>query len=223
MSNRLKILERISLFAGTLLLAVSGLAWFDGVAYGRAAIGDFERVQDHVVAPAAQSDWSDQRKSEYERARHKEAGSTLAILRIPSTGTEVAVFDSTSKTALNRGSGHVGHTALPGEAGNIAIAGHRDGFFRSLKDIEIGAKVVLTTLESEQVFRVTETMIVDPLDVSVLDPTEQTVITLITCYPFYFVGPAPDRFIVRATLDERRAKLERPDDSKTSFVISETE
>lgn len=113
---------------------------------------------------------------------------------------EVPVFDSTSKTALNRGAGHITGTALPGTTGNIAIAGHRDGFFRRLKDIQIGAQIELTTLQGQQSFRVAELMIVDPLDVSVLDPTEETVITLITCYPFYVVGAAPERFIVRATL-----------------------
>jgi len=223
MKRRANIVERISLWAGSLLLVLAGLAWFDGAAYSRAAITDFERAQGRVVTPAAQLNWSEQRKSEYERARHKEAGSTLAILRIPSTGTEVAVFDSTSKTALNRGSGHVPQTAIPGTEGNIAVAGHRDGFFRSLKDIEIGAEIVLTTLESEQFFRVTETMVVDPLDVSVLDPTEQTVITLITCYPFYFVGPAPERFIVRATLLEAGANVEQSDGLRTLNVIGETE
>ncbi len=123
-------------------------------------------------------------------------------MRIPSTGIEVAVFDSTSKTALNRGSGHVARTSLPGTAGNIAIAGHRDGFFRSLKDVEIGDEIELMALDTRQRFEVTETMIVDPLDVSVLDATDQTVLTLITCYPFYFVGPAPDRFIVRAIIKD---------------------
>ncbi len=118
---------------------------------------------------------------------------------------EVPVFDSTSKTALNRGSGHVAGTALPGTPGNTAIAGHRDGFFRGLKDISIGAEIELITLHSQQKYRVVDLMIVDPLDVSVLDHTDEPVITLITCYPFYYVGPAPERFIVRATLVEPSA------------------
>ena len=218
-----KFLERTSLIAGTTLLAAAGLAWFDGVAHSRSAIEDFERAQERVATPAEQHNWSEQRKSEYLSARHKEAGSTLAILRIPSTGTKVAVFDSTGETALNRGAGHVDQTAMPGTTGNIAIAGHRDGFFRGLKDIELGAEIVLTTLDSEQRFRVTETMIVDPLDVSVLDATEQTVVTLITCYPFYFVGPAPDRFIVRATLIEPAPTHESPDELPTSVIIGKTE
>ena len=131
----------------------------------------------------------------------KDAGETLAVLRIPASNIVVPVFDSTSGLALNRGAGHVSGSALPGEPGNVAIAAHRDGFFRRLKDIQIGDEIELTTLEGQQVYRVAELDIVDPLDVSVLEPTNASIITLITCYPFYYVGAAPDRFIVRATLD----------------------
>ncbi len=198
----MRILERISLLAGMTLVALAGIAWFDGVAHGRLAVAEFNRIKDLAVASADQLTWAEQRKAEYQRALSEEVGSTLSVLRIASTGMEVPVFDSTSKTALNRGAGHVTGTALPGTAGNIAIAGHRDGFFRRLKDISIGAQIELITLQGQQSFRVAELMIVDPLDVSVLDPTEETVITLITCYPFYFVGAAPERFIVRATLLE---------------------
>lgn len=210
-----KITERLSLCAGTLLLAASGLVWLDRVAHSRSAIEDFERVRDRVVTPTEQLNWSERRKAEYEHARLKESGPTLAILRIASTNIEVPVFDSTSKTALNRGSGHVSDSALPGTSGNIAIAGHRDGFFRSLKDIEVGAKIELMSLHGQQTFEVSEIMIVDPLDVSVLDPTDETVITLITCYPFYFVGSAPDRFVVRANLLGIPADSEKPTDTST--------
>ena len=203
MTHRSKIPERISLLAGVVLLTLAGLVWIDGIAHSRSAVTDFERARIHVVTPAEQLNWSEGRKSEYERSLSGDAGTTLAILRIPSTGTEVPVFDSLSDTALNRGAGHVGGTALPGRNGNIAIAGHRDGFFRSLKDVEIGTEIELTTLRGSRTFRVSELQIVDPLEVSVLDPTEVTMLTLITCYPFYFIGPAPERFIVRATLQEQ--------------------
>jgi sortase A len=200
MSKFLRILERMSLLAGTMLLAASALAWFDGAVHSYSAIEDFERFEDLVASPAVQEGWSEQRRTEYRRARSAASGATLAILRIASTGIEVAVFDSTSKTNLNRGSGHVSDTALPGTEGNIAIAGHRDGYFRSLKDIAIGAEIELVSPRRKQKFRVSELLIVDPLDVSVLDSAEETVLTLITCYPFYFIGPAPERFVVRATL-----------------------
>ena len=197
----LKILERISLITGATFIALVGFVWFDGVAHSRSAVSEFDRIKDLAIPSADQLTWSERRKVEYQRALSEEPGLTLAILRIESTGIEVPVFDSTSKTALNRGPGHPTGTALPGTPGNIAIAGHRDGFFRGLKDIQIGVEIELTTLDGQQDFRVSELMIVDPLDVSVLDPTEETVITLITCYPFYFVGSAPERFIVRATVN----------------------
>jgi sortase A len=184
----LKSLERTSLLVGAALIASAGFAWVGGVAHSRSAVADFEQIKEMAVPAADQ------------RALSREAGDTLAILRIESAGIEVPVFDSTSKTALNRGSGHVAGTALPGTRGNTAIAGHRDGFFRGLKNISVGAEIQLATLHGQQRFRVSEILIVDPLDVSVLDPADETVITLITCYPFYFVGPAPERFIVRATL-----------------------
>ncbi len=208
MTQRSKIPERISLLAGVVLLTLAGLVWIDGIAHSRSAIADFERARIHVVTPAEQLTWSEGRKSEYERSLSGDAGTTLAILRISSTGMEVPVFDSLSDTALNRGAGHVGGTALPGRNGNIAIAGHRDGFFRSLKDLEVGAEIEVTTLRGSRTFHVSELRIVDPLDVSVLDPTEETMLTLITCYPFYFVGPAPERYIVRARLLERKDGLE---------------
>lgn len=200
MNRVLKFLERASLATGFALLVLTSLLWIDGRAHSQSAIEDFERIRDLVATPADQANWSQQRKTDYQHALQGDAGETLAVLRIPSRNIEVPVFDSIEETALNRGSGHVASTSLPGEAGNIVIAGHRDGFFRGLKDIEVGDKIALTTLDGHQVFRVSQLDIVDPLDVSVLDPTEDTVITLITCYPFYYVGAAPDRFIVRATL-----------------------
>lgn len=200
MSVALKALERISLLVGTALVVLAGLAWVDGVAHSRSAAAEFEQIRELAVPTVDQRSWSEQRKAAYEHALSEEAGATLAILRIESSGIEVPVFDSTSKTALNRGSGHVAGTALPGDQGNTAIAGHRDGFFRGLKNISVGAEIELATLSGQQRFRVSEILIVDPLDVSVLNPTEETTITLITCYPFHFVGPAPERFIVRATI-----------------------
>ena len=182
--NRFTVfLERATLVSGAILLSLAGLVWADGAAKSRAAIVDFEWQQ--AGQRLALSD---------------EAESTLAVLRIDSAEIEVPVFASTGKQALSKGAGHVEGTARPGDNGNIAIAGHRDTFFRGLKDLEVGADIEMATPEGSRVFRVAELRIVDPLDVSVLDPTEDTVLTLITCYPFYYVGPAPDRFIVRAEL-----------------------
>ena len=200
MKRTLKTLENLCFAAGSALLIVTALVWIDRSAHSQSAIDDFERVREHIATAEEQADWSPQRKADYRHSLGATAGETLAVLRIPSSKIEVAVFDSIDEIALNRGSGHVAGTALPGDNGNIAIAGHRDGFFRGLKDIAVGDEIELTSLAGVQTFRVSSLDIVDPLDISVLDPTDETVITLITCYPFYYVGAAPDRFIVRATL-----------------------
>ena len=100
---------------------------------------------------------------------------------------------------LDVGVGLVPETARPGESGNIGIAGHRDGFFRILKDVRAGDRIQLSTRGAETTYVVEDIWIVQPEDVSVLEPTTAPSITLVTCYPFYFVGSAPQRFIVRAT------------------------
>jgi len=122
----------------------------------------------------------------------------LAILRIRRLGLEVAVLEGTDESTLNRAAGHIEDTAVPGEPGNAGIAAHRDGFFRPLKDVHADDVLEIETRRGVTFYRVERTWIVDPEDVSVLDPTPAPAITLVTCYPFYFVGSAPQRFIVRA-------------------------
>lgn len=199
--NRLfKFLERTCLITGLTLITLGLTVRVGGMAQRQAAVAEFERIRITVMNPADQINWSERRVADYQEALQQDAGETLAVLRIPSRNIEVPVFDSTDEWALNRGSGHVTGTSLPGERGNVAIAAHRDGFFRGLEDIEIGDEIELTAIDGHQIFRVSQLEIVDALDVSVLDPTDDAVITLITCYPFYYIGAAPDRFIVRATL-----------------------
>jgi len=122
----------------------------------------------------------------------------VALLRIPGVGLEVPVYADTSERNLNRGAGWVEGTAAPGEIGNIAIAAHRDGHFRPLKDVAVGDVLELESLLKKRSYRVVELSIVDPRDISPLGATENAVVTLVTCYPFYFVGNAPQRYIVRA-------------------------
>ena len=123
----------------------------------------------------------------------------LALLRIPRLEIDVPVFEGTDDLVLNRGVGRIEGTAFPGEAGNIGIAGHRDGFFRPLKDIVVGDTIVLDSTSETTTFLVEELHIVDPSDVWVLEATDTPSVTLVTCYPFYFIGSAPQRFIVRAS------------------------
>ena len=134
-------------------------------------------------------------------------GAPEAVLRVPKVGIEVPVLEGTSDAVLNRGVGHVPGTALPGQAGNLAITGHRDGFFRPLKDIAVGDVIEVERggqakgdAEAVDRYVVRATRVVSPSDTSVLRATPEATLTLITCFPFYYVGAAPQRFIVQASL-----------------------
>ena len=145
--------------------------------------------------------WSQGRKDDFFKL-HKDGINMkpLASLEIPSIDLRVAVFDGATDEVLNIGIGRVPGTAQVGEVGNLAIAGHRDSFFRGLKDIEIGSTINVNNQTVNNSYKVSEILIVDPSDTFVLLPSPEQTLTLITCYPFYFVGSAPERFIVKAQL-----------------------
>jgi sortase A len=119
----------------------------------------------------------------------------MEILRL---GISVAVVEGAGEVTLRRAAGHIEGTALPGQPGNVGIAGHRDSFFRPLKNIQRDDVILLTTSRGQFRYRVVSTTVVSPSDVAVLNPDGTEVLTLVTCYPFYFIGAAPSRFIVRA-------------------------
>ncbi len=119
------------------------------------------------------------------------------------------MFDGTDDLTLNRGVGRIIGTARVGTSGNTALAGHRDGFFRPLKDISVGAHLELVTPESTIHYVVEKTEIVSPDDVSVLADQGSPALTLVTCFPFYFVGDAPKRFIVQAKATDYGPATER--------------
>ena len=129
-------------------------------------------------------------------------GGLVGMLDVPRLRLSTPVIEGDDDRTLKRAVGHLPDTPLPWEAGNSALAGHRDGLFRPLKDIQVGDEIRFRTSAAQFRYRVTETAIVDPDDVSVLRGRARNTLTLITCYPFYFVGNAPRRFIVYAeTLD----------------------
>jgi len=145
--------------------------------------------------------WDSARIRAYQQSLNVSFPPPEAILRVPRAHIEVPVLEGTDDLTLNRGAGHLPGTALPGQPGNIAITGHRDGFFRGLKDIAPGDLIELdrTTGQTDR-YQVRNIKIVFPSDTSVLNPTADSTLTLITCYPFYYVGAAPQRYIVQATL-----------------------
>lgn len=146
------------------------------------------------------SQWSKKRIAEYEESLAHHLDPPLAVLRISKVELEVPVLEGTDDLTLNRGVGHIAGTARPGEDGNIGIAGHRDGFFRALKDIGPGDTIELLTPLGTATYKVDQIVLVNPKDVSVLQPRLTGSLTLVTCYPFYFIGSAPQRYIVQASI-----------------------
>ena len=146
--------------------------------------------------------WSPERVRGFDASFSQQfAAAPLAILRIPRIELEVPVLPGTDELSLNRGVGHIEGTPRPGFSGNVGIAGHRDGFFRGLKDVSAGDVLELESPERTDRYRIESITIVSPERVDVLAPTEVPTLTLVTCYPFYYIGSAPKRYIVRAALD----------------------
>jgi sortase A len=202
---------------GAVLIAVWFAAWVHGKVTSRRDLARFETARSQMIevarleaagesggaGPVDVSLWAPERVAGYQESLLEDLGAPLAVLRIPRLEIEVPVLDNTGEVALNRGAGWIEGTARPGAAGNCGLAGHRDGFFRGLKDIVLGDVIEVETLAGTHRYTVDELTIVDPSDVSVLEPRESETVTLVTCYPFYFVGSAPERFIVHASLMAR--------------------
>jgi sortase A len=169
--------------------------------YSRQPTASFVDGVEHVIVSANTETWSPARVASFEHASLPAAGEAVAVLRIPRLTLEAPVFEGALEHELDRGPGWIRGTAPVGSAGNIGIAGHRDGFFRSLKDIRQDDVIEVVGRISTTRYRVTDTWIVAPDAVHVLDATDDASLTLVTCYPFYFVGHAPERFIVRAVAE----------------------
>lgn len=225
--------ERLLVVVAVLLLGLYVAARIHRSVLSRATIRAFEKQQKPEVGEsaklgdlvAAEPDfrlWSPQRIKDYQDSIAAYAAPAIAILRIPKVDIEVPVLDGTDDLALNRGVGRIEGTARPGEDGNLGIAGHRDGFFRGLKDVSTGDKIELTTRKGTETYVIDRIVIVKRADVSVLAPREGPSITLVTCYPFYFIGSAPERYIVQATLADtnrvRSAAFHQATDEKSAVA-----
>lgn len=182
---------------GALLVSVVALARFDAEAGRDAALEQFARQP----ASPDQSLWSTERVEGYAASLALVTEPPVAILRVPDLGLEVPVYAGASELHLNRGAGLIEGMGLPDKGGNIGIAGHRDGFFRVLKDIQPGQRIEVETHARVHRFRVVSTEVVDPTDLHVLADTLEPTVTLVTCFPFYFLGSAPQRFIVRGAYE----------------------
>jgi sortase A len=197
-----RIAEALAFAVALVFLTYATAGYIDRVTGSQGALRTFEEMREGELRPRAtaadQSLWSTQRIKAWQSTLSLPRQMPLAVLRIPRIHLEVPVLEGTDDVTLNRGVGHIADTAAPGVDGNAGIAGHRDGFFRGLKDVAPGDAIEIETRRGIEMYRIERTWIVNPDDVSVLDPTPGSTLTLVTCYPFYFIGPAPQRFIVRA-------------------------
>jgi sortase A len=184
--------QRLLFIAGSLALAYVALTLLDARLYQASAKQSLQtQIQTQIQAP------EDSLVTQPKPAIKN--GDVLGRMDIPRLGMSVVVLQGTNSRMLRLGAGHVEGTALPGEIGNVAIAGHRDTFFRSLKDIHVNDEIQLQTATGLSRYEVDWVKVVEPEDTEVLQPsTDESVLTLVTCYPFYFVGPSPKRFVVRA-------------------------
>jgi sortase A len=145
--------------------------------------------------------WSPHRIKLYQQSLSAQLGPPVALLRIPKIRLEAPVLEGTDDLTMDRAVGFIAGTARPGEHGNIGISAHRDGFFRGLKDIREGDGIELVTATGTDTYTIDRIVLVKPSDVSVLAPRPRPSVTLVTCYPFYFVGSAPKRYIVQASMN----------------------
>jgi len=214
----LRIAQHVVLCVGIALLVVYGVLRLHGLVARQAGMRAFEEAQhavqgsespvrgvDHHDSGALPENlepdtrlWSAGRIEAFRESFAQDPGVPLAVLRIPAVGLTAPILSGTDALTLNRAVGHIPGTAAPGDDGNVGIAGHRDGFFRGLKDVQVGDELRLETLAGTVSYEILELTVVEPDRVDVLDPTTEPTLTLVTCYPFYFVGSPPQRFIVTA-------------------------
>ena len=220
------------LVAGAILLTVWLAVSVHAVVSSHFAIWQFETARaavsetEHTKTSGAVGDidfslWATKRVQAYKASLLNAASPPLAVLEITKMRIRVPVFDGTDDLTLNRGVGRITGTSAIGEPGNVGIAGHRDGFFRGLKDISVGDEVDLVTPAEKDTYIVDQIEIVSPANVLVLQPRSAPSLTLVTCYPFYFVGDAPQRFIVHASIASRRPIV--GSGTQTTFTSAVTE
>jgi sortase A len=179
--------RNILLIIGLLALSYVGYALLDARLYQDEQARRFERELKETKLTRAES--SGIAVSE---------GSPLGRIEISAVGMTTMILEGTEEGTLQRAVGHIRGTPLPGQRGNVALAGHRDTFFRGLRDIRVNDEITLTTLNGSYHYRVDSTKVVKPQETEALEDDGHDTLTLVTCYPFNFVGSAPKRFIVSA-------------------------
>jgi sortase A len=184
-----KTFGRVLILAGALALAYSGYVYLEERRLQRAADHTLEEQMLHGRSARGRPDIVLPRP-----------GVIIGRIDIPRIHVSALILEGTDSRILRIGAGHVQGTALPGTIGNVGVAAHRDSFFRPLREIRHDDMISLTTPHGVYRYHVQGTEIVDPNDIQVLNQTRDPELTLVTCYPFYYVGSAPKRFIVHARL-----------------------
>ena len=214
----LRVVQALLLATGATLLVVFAAAQVDAARTRAHALeafavarGDDAAVSESSLTPSPapleyssapdQALWSEPRVAAYRASANLARDVPLGVLTIPSVELEAPIFEGTAELTLNRGIGRIEGTADVGAAGNLGLAGHRDGYFRALKDVHVGDTIDVQSLASTIHYRVTDISIVAPTDVHVLAATDTATLTLVTCYPFYFIGEAPQRYIVKGVAE----------------------
>jgi sortase A len=225
--------ERVLLFFGILLVSVYVSNRVYSAIYSQASVQSFWA---HQTSPATLAEvqskqssgtpdfrlWSEKRIESYRASLAANVSPPLGVLEISALQLRVPILEGTDDLTLDRAVGHIPGTGPLGGDGNTGIAGHRDGFFRVLKDIRVGQTIDVYTQRGRSRYVVDEMQIVSPDDVSVLAPRAKPTLTLVTCYPFYFVGSAPKRYIVHATVtgtDDVRSSESPGDEAKVRVDV----
>jgi sortase A len=193
----LRILTLLFTAAGVALLGYCAFVLTEAWIFQQRAGRELDRMVHTARGSAARSAPASVSSAAQPRSAPAASG-LVGRITIPRVGVSAVVAEGADDDTLARAVGHITGTALPGQPGNVGLAGHRDTFFRPLRNIHLGDTIMLTTAEGNFRYRVVSTKIVDPRAVGVLASTAEEALTLVTCYPFYFVGSAPSRFIVRA-------------------------
>lgn len=205
--SSLRWLERALLVVALLCLGAWAYAWLDAryAQYREGKLLDEAASGRPPASVASETDALETFRDGRGRSGRAPEGTLVGRIEIPRLGVSAIVLEGIGKKTLRRGVGHIPETPLPETGGNVGLAAHRDSFFRELKDVRKDDLITLKTLEGTYEYRVEWTRIVQPKDVEVLADTGVQALTLVTCYPFYYVGSAPERFIVRAVRTEEQA------------------
>ena len=193
----LKWAQRALFVCGILLLGYSGFAVADAWIFQRRESRDLDRLLRDQRA-ASEGAFQPESSTSPKSAPAAATDGMIGRIEIPRLLLSAIVVEGMDRRTLRRAVGHIPGTALPGEPGNVGVTGHRDTFFRPLKDLRINDEIQFSTLKGTFNYEVESLRVVEPDNVAVLAPSGENVLTMVTCYPFYYVGPAPKRWIVRA-------------------------